>query len=53
MAVLLIASANAQIKAPTLVELNHDSLHPEIVEDLLGGGLCSHSAPRNRSQMCI
>lgn len=37
MAVLLIASANAQIKAPTLVEVNHDSLHPEIVEDLLGG----------------
>ena len=37
MAVLLTATTFAQTKHPTMLETTRDTLHPEIVEDLLGG----------------
>ena len=40
-ATMLIATATAQTKSPTLMETRHDTLHPEIVEDL-GQGYYTH-----------
>lgn len=52
MAILFIAIANAQTKAPTLVEVSRDTLHPEIVIDLYGG-LYTHFTHPATEFMCV